>query len=236
MGSEVTRKLNKVYSKVDSSVMGDKNSPITPPESFGLYAILTDPVVGYEACARAVVFEGVRYLQLRMKGADRAEVLRTARTIREITRGTHTRFIVNDDPLIAMEVDADGVHLGQSDMSLLEARALWDKPGKIFGLSTHNEAQEINARDLQPDYIGVGPVFPTPTKVIPDPDLGLELMGRIIRKSPLPAVAIGGINEENLPDVLVRGVVNFASVRPIMSSTDPRGVIRSLMDIWKASL
>ena len=236
MENEGTRKLNEVYSKDDSSVMGDKNSPITMPESFGLYAILTDPVVGYEACARAVVAEGIRYLQLRMKGAPRYEVLRTAQIIREITRGTSTRFIVNDDLLIAMEVDADGVHLGQSDMPINEARALWDTPGKIFGLSTHNEAQEFKARDLNPDYIGVGPVFPTPTKAIPDPDLGLELMGKIIRKSPLPAVAIGGMNEENLPEILARGAVNFSAVRPIMQSPDPRSVIRRLMEIWKTAL
>jgi thiamine-phosphate pyrophosphorylase len=202
-------------------------------KAFGLYAILTDPVVGYEACARAVVSEGIRYLQLRMKGATRSEVLRTARTIREITCGTSTRFIVNDDPLIAIEVDADGVHLGQSDMPINEARALWDTPGKIFGLSTHNEDQELRARDLNPDYIGVGPVFPTPTKANPDPDLGLELMGRIIRQSPLPAVAIGGINAKNLPEILVRGAVNFSAVCPIMQSPNPRSVIRSLMEIWR---
>ena len=205
-------------------------------EIFGLYVILTDPVVGYEACARAAVAEGISYLQLRMKDDDRSEVLRIAGLIREITRGTSTRFIVNDDPLIAMEVDADGVHLGQSDMPINEARALWDTPGKLFGLSTHNEDQELKARDLKPNYIGVGPVFPTPTKAIPDPDLGLELMGRIIRQSPLPAVAIGGINAKNLPEVLARGAVNFSSVRPIMKSPDPHSVIRRLMEIWRISL
>jgi len=202
-------------------------------EIFGLYAILTDPVVGYEACARAVVAEGIRYLQLRMKGIPRSEVIETARVIREITRGTSTRFIVNDDPLVAMEVDADGVHLGQGDMPINEAKALWNIPGKIFGLSTHNEAQELKARDLNPDYIGVGPVFPTPTKSIPDPDLGLELMGKIIRKSPLPAVAIGGVNEENLPEILALGVVNFSAVRAVMNSRNPRHAIARLMDIWR---
>ena len=121
-------------------------------ESFGLYVILTDPIAGYEACARAAVSEGIRYLQLRMKGENRSEVLRTARIIREITRNTSTRFIVNDDPLIAMEVDADGVHLGQSDMPLNEARELWNMPGKIFGLSTHNEEQELREKWNEGDY------------------------------------------------------------------------------------
>jgi thiamine-phosphate pyrophosphorylase len=204
-------------------------------ESFGLYVILTDPVTGYEACARAAVAEGISYLQLRMKDDDRSEVLRTAGLIRAITRGTSTRFIVNDDPRIAMEVDADGVHLGQSDMPLKKARELWNIPGKIFGLSTHNEAQELQARGLAPDYIGVGPVFPTPTKAIADPDLGLERMGKIIRESPLTAVAIGGIDEGNLAEVLALRAVNFSSVRPIMKSPDPRSVIRRLMEIWKTA-
>lgn len=202
-------------------------------EVFGLYAILTDPVVGYEACARAVVSEGIQYLQLRMKGVVRAEVLRTARAIREITRGTSTRFIVNDDPLIAIEVDADGVHLGQSDMPINEARALWDTPGKIFGLSTHNEEQALAARALKPDYIGLGPVFPTPTKARPGPVLGLERMGRIIQESIFPAVAIGGINQDNLRQVLAHGAVNFAAVRPVTQATDPHGAIARLMDIWR---
>lgn len=195
--------------------------------------ILTDPVAGYETCTRAAVSEGIRYLQLRMKGAPRSEVLRTARALREITLGTHTRFIVNDDPSIAIEVDADGVHLGQADMPINEAKALWNTHGKIFGLSTHNEAQELKARDLNPDYIGVGPVFPTPTKAIPDPDLGLKRMGSIIRRSPLTAVAIGGINKDNLGEVLRQGVGNFSAVRAVMNSPNPRHAIARLMDIWR---
>ena len=215
--------------------IGNSNLPINMSEIFGLYMILTDPIAGYETCARAAVSEGIRYLQLRMKGESPPEVLRTAGIIREITSGTPTRFIVNDDPRIAMEVDADGVHLGQSDMPLKKARELWNIPGKIFGLSTHNEAQELQSRGLAPDYIGVGPVFPTPTKAIADPDLGLERMGKIIRESPLTSVAIGGIDEENLPEVLALGAVNFSSVRPIMKSPDPRSVIRRLMEIWKTA-
>jgi len=120
-------------------------------------------------------------------------------------------------------------------MPLEEARSLWDIPGKIFGLSTHNEEQEEAARELQPDYIGVGPVFPTPTKTRPDPVLGLERMERIIRESPLTAVAIGGINEKNLREVLARGAVNFAAVRPVTQSPEPRRVIQRLAEIWRRS-
>lgn len=210
-----------------------KSDYLATPKVFGLYVILTDPLAGYTACAQAAVDEKIRYLQLRMKNAGRSEIIRTAKIIRQITRGTSTRFIINDDPYIAMEIDADGVHLGQEDMSLDLARSLWDIPGKIFGLSTHNKSEELMARRAQPHYIGVGPVFPTPTKSVPDPVLGLELMGKIIRETPLPAVAIGGINEGNLPEVLAAGAVNFAVVRPIMQSKNPRSEIRRLMKIWK---
>ncbi len=201
--------------------------------AFGLYVILTDPAAGYEACSEAAVAEGIRYLQLRLKGALRREIVETALRIRGVTAGTDTFLIINDDPAIAAEVGADGVHLGQGDTPLPEARKLWKKLGKIFGLSTHNEEQARAALALSPDYIGVGPVFPTPTKKVPDPILGPERMGSIIRETPLTAVAVGGINAENLGRVLDHGAVNFAAVRPIMRSADPRREIRRLMDIWR---
>lgn len=201
-------------------------------EHFGLYVVLTDPVAGYEACAEAAVKTGVRYVQLRMKKRPRQEVLETARRLARITSGSATRFIVNDDVDIAAEADADGVHLGQDDMSLGEARLRWPASGKIFGLSTHNEGQERHARESAPDYIGVGPVFPTPTKENPDPTIGLELMGRIVCASPLTTVAIGGINRQNLLDVLRHGAVNYCVLRAVNLDPDPEPAIRALQEIW----
>lgn len=202
------------------------------PDAFGLYLILTDPVAGYEDCARAAVSQGVRYLQLRMKKRPEAEVLKTALALRKITAGTGTLFIVNDYLNVAMESDADGVHLGQEDMGIDEARSIWKAAGKIFGLSTHNGDQEKAARLVEPDYIGVGPVFPTPTKENPDPVVGLDRMGAIIRSSPLTAVAIGGIDAENLPEVLSHGAQNFAVVRAVNKAADPEKAIALLMDIF----
>ncbi len=204
------------------------------PEAFGLYLVLTDPVAGYEACAEAAVVAGVRYLQLRMKKRPRQEVLEMARRLRGVTAGTETRFIVNDDVEIAAAADADGVHLGQEDMSLTEARRRWPVPGKIFGLSTHNEDQERRARELAPDYVGVGPVFPTPTKERPDPTLGLEHMGRIVRESPLTTVPIGGITLANLPEILRQGAVNYCVLRAVNLDPAPGRVIRALQEIWRA--
>ncbi len=203
------------------------------PEIFGLYLVLTDPVAGYEACAEAAVEEGVRYLQLRMKKRSHGEVLEMARRLRSITAGSGTRFIVNDDVDIAAEAGADGVHLGQDDMAIAEARERWPESGKIFGLSTHNEEQELHAREVAPDYIGVGPVFATPTKEKPDPALGPERMGRIVRNSPLTTVAIGGVNTDNLAEVLRQGAVNYCVVRAVNQHLDPRAVIHSLQEVWR---
>lgn len=201
-------------------------------EAFGLYLVLTNPVAGYAACARAAVDCGVRYLQLRMKNDPRETVLETARRLREATRGTTTRFIVNDDLAIAMACDADGIHLGQGDLSLEAARAAWNAPGKIFGLSTHTLAQAQAAAEPAPDYIGIGPVFATPTKPDADPALGPAEVGRIARHIPLTSVAIGGIDAANLPGLLAAGVENFCVVRAVNAAPDPAAAIRRLQEIW----
>lgn len=202
-------------------------------EIYGLYLVMTNPVVGYAACAQAAVNCGLRYVQLRMKNAPREEIVSNAWKIREVTRGTGTRFIVNDDVTIAKEVDADGVHLGQGDMPIAEARRIWDAAGKIFGLSTHSEAQAEAAIAQTPDYIGIGPVFPTPTKAIADPALGIERAGAIARATPLPHVVLGGLDETNLAEVLKAGAVNYCAVRAIMQSPEPEKVISRLQQIWR---
>jgi len=205
-------------------------------DAFGLYLVMTDPVVGYEACADAAVRCGVRYLQLRMKGAPRDAVLETALRVRDVTLGSDTLFIVNDDVTIARDVDADGVHLGQRDLPLAEARRMWPAPGKRFGLSTHNEQEALIASRLSPDYIGVGPVFATPTKAVPDPVLGPDRMGTILRSVPVPAVALGGIDNGNLAEVLRHGARNFCVVRAVNKRPDPETAIRELQGIWRREM
>ena len=198
--------------------------------------VMTNPVVGYEECAKAGVACGVPFIQLRMKNAPREEIVSEAWKVREVTRGTGSLFIVNDDVTIAKEVNADGVHLGQSDMPLAEARKIWTTPGKIFGLSTHSEEQAKAAIDHTPDYIGIGPVFPTPTKAIADPALGIERAGAIANATPLPHVVLGGLNETNLADVLRAGAMNYCAVRAIMQSPEPIIEIRKLQKIWSDTI
>lgn len=202
-------------------------------EDFGFYLVMTNPVVGYERCCEAAVRTGVRMVQLRMKDAPRAEIVAVARQLRQITRGTDTNFIVNDDPSIAAEVEADGVHVGQDDMSVEDVRRRY--PGlKIVGLSTHNPAQALASRAVKPDYIGVGPVFATPTKKIPDPTLGVATAAQMIASVPYPAVAIGGLDFDTLPQVLAAGARNFAVVRAVCGSPDPESAIRRIQQLAAA--
>jgi thiamine-phosphate pyrophosphorylase len=167
-------------------------------------------------------------IQLRMKRASREEIIREAREVRRITAGTGTLFIVNDAPDIASEVEADGVHVGQDDLSPAEIRKRYPEL-RTIGLSTHN-LEQVRASASEPiDYIGVGPVYATPTKDIPDPTLGLAAMGAMIKAAAHPAVAIGGIDLERLPSVIAAGARNFAVVRAVCQSPDPYGEIRKFM-------
>ena len=102
---------------------------------------------------------------------------------------------------------------------------------KIVGLSTHSLAQARTAVPQEPDYVGVGPVYATPTKDIPDPTLGLATMGEMIAAVPFPAVAIGGIDAARLPDVIAAGARNFAVVRAVCQSADPYAAIRHLQEL-----
>ena len=193
-------------------------------KDFGLYLVMTNPIVGYEACTEAAVKAGVRMLQLRMKHVAREELVAVAKRLRALTAGTQTCFIVNDDPSIAAEVGADGVHVGQDDMPVEAVRRAYPEL-KIVGLSTHNLAQAKCAAEAEglarPDYVGVGPVYATPTKEIPDPTLGPDRAGEMIRAVPFPAVAIGGVNGETLPAVCATGARNFAVVRPVCQAQNP---------------
>lgn len=199
-------------------------------EDFGFYLVMTNPKVGYVECARAAVKAGVKIVQLRMKHCPREEIVAMAREVRAVTAGTNTLFIVNDDPSIAAEVGADGVHVGQDDMTVAEVRAKYPSL-RIVGLSTHNPDQARAAIAQKPDYIGCGPVWATPTKDIPDPTLGVETAVAMAKSVPFPAVCIGGIDPGRLPELIRAGAVNYAVVRAVCASDDPYAAIRRLDEI-----
>ncbi|MBW2703064.1 MAG: thiamine phosphate synthase [Deltaproteobacteria bacterium] len=202
-------------------------------DAFGFYGILTEPRVGHERLAAIMVEQGVAFVQLRMKNASYEEVLDMARRLRPIIRGD-SRFIINDDPRLAVEVGADGLHLGQDDMPYLEARSLLG-PDVIIGLSTHSPAQTRAACALDPDYIGVGPVYATPTKRIADPVIGLQGLKEMLAESTVPTVAIGGIDHVRAPEVLAAGANNLCAVRCINQAEDPARALERILQLIQDS-
>lgn len=201
---------------------------------FGMYLVMTNPAVGYVRCCEAAVRAGVKMVQLRMKDAPRADVIAVARELRKITLGTATRLIVNDDPAAAAESEADGVHVGQTDMPVAEVRRLYPSLG-IVGKSTHSLAQAIAAQEESPDYIGVGPVWATPTKKIPDPTLGVANAAEMMRVSRCPAVAIGGVVDgAHVAELAAVGFANFAVVRAVCAAADPYAAIVGLQAAFAA--
>lgn len=201
-------------------------------KQFGFYAILTDPVRGYEYCTKVFVDYEIAFIQLRMKDKPEDLILETARAMRKITLGTKTKLIINDNPSIAKGVEADGVHVGQNDMPYNEARNIVGKEA-IIGLSTHSMKQMRDACRLKPDYVGVGPVYATPTKKKPDPVIGIDGMKEMLAQANVPAVAIGGITVQNLPLILEAGAKNFCMVRPITTAQEPEKVLKEILKISK---
>jgi len=201
------------------------------PLEFGFYAILTNPLRGYVYLTELLVANRIAFVQLRMKDVPPETVEATAQAMRKVTAGTATRFIINDDPLMAKKVGADGAHIGQLDMPYGEARALLGDSA-IIGLSTHSPEQTIAAQALSPDYIGIGPVFPTPTKKNPDPVIGISGMKQMLSVSEVPAVAIGGISLETLPEVLAGGARNFCMVRPLNQAPNPEKVLKEIVKAY----
>jgi thiamine-phosphate pyrophosphorylase len=202
------------------------------PVEFGFYAILTDPLRGYEYLTELLVEHRIAFVQLRMKESPLEAIEAAARAMRTITSGSSTRLIVNDFPALAKKVGADGVHLGQSDMRYPEARDIVGQ-NAIIGISTHSSLQTIAACSLRPDYIGVGPVFPTPTKKNPDPVIGIPTMKEMLSLSTAPAVAIGGISLKTLPAVLEAGARNFCMVRPINQASNPEKVLKEILKVYR---
>ncbi|MFH0793591.1 MAG: thiamine phosphate synthase [bacterium] len=202
------------------------------PHDWGLYVIadadLASPA-SYPEIARQVFQGGARVLQLRDKKTPFEELVKTGRLLRALADEYGAALIVNDNPYLAREIDADGVHLGQEDTPVEIAREIVG-PEKLIGLSTHNAFQAIQAQSLEVDYIGLGPIYATKTKKQPHPPLGGKVVRWAARDLRVPFVCIGGINLQNLEPLLEAGAMNFAVISAIMSSGDIEGSTRSLVE------
>ena len=199
-----------------------------------LYAILD---LGYVAKPDRVattlklIAGGADVLQLRAKGRDIGEIRDVAKEIFPICRATGVPFIINDYPELSAELDADGVHIGQDDGPLAAAREMIGS-GKIIGRSTHSLAQARAALDEGFDYIGFGPLFPTPTK-LGRPGIGLADISVMQSDvgSKIPAFCIGGIKRANLPEVIAAGARRVVIVSDLLTADDVESATREARKI-----
>lgn len=186
---------------------------------------------------REAIAGGVGIVQLREKHLPDEELVAVANAARALCERLGALLIVNDRPLVAAEVGADGVHVGQDDMPVAEVRELVG-PDMLIGLSTHAPA-EIDAVDArQVDYIGVGPIHETPTKP-GRPAVGLELVRYAAAHAPVPFFAIGGLQAGNLPAVLDAGATRACVLRAISDAEQPESAareLRELIDVYPLDL
>jgi thiamine-phosphate pyrophosphorylase len=179
-----------------------------------------------EAFLRAALASGVDILQLRDKEAGDEQVLEAARVFRRVADEHGALFVLNDRPDLAVAAGADGVHVGQDDTPVSEARAVVGAD-RIVGLSTHSPDQIAAARGV--DYIAVGPVYATPTKP-GRPAVGLELIRHAAVHAPHPWFAIGGIDGRTVGAVAAAGARRAVVVRAITEADDPRAAARVLRE------
>lgn len=184
--------------------------------------------------AGALFDAGIRTVQLRDKHATGRELVETARALLGRAHAAGARLIVNDRLDVALAAGADGVHLGQDDLPVSEARrvvaqALGEGAPFVIGLSTHDESQVAEACTLEVDYIGFGPVFETRTKADALPRRGTALLKRAVELAgALPVVAIGGVSFERLTAVLEAGAAMAAVISDVQAAADPVARARAI--------
>ena len=197
----------------------------------GLYAILDDglrPGLDLFATAQAVLEGGARVLQLRLKHLADRPALALARRVVAAARAHGARVLINDRVDLALLSGAAGVHLGDEDLPLAEARRLLG-PRALLGATTRCLEQIQQAAEQGADHVGLGPVFLTRTKSIPHALLGVEGLARIARQSPLPIVAIAGIRLENIAAVASAGAHCAAVAGALLEADDARAAARALV-------
>ena len=188
-----------------------------------LYLVCDEQGDGFLA---TVLGAGVDIVQLRMKDAGDDAIVAAGQRFARSAATHRALFILNDRPDLVAATGADGVHVGQDDVAVSEARAIVG-PDRLIGLSTHSPAQVDAAADLDVDYIGVGPVHATPTKP-GRAAVGLGLVGYAAEHASVPFFAIGGISPENIAAVRSAGAKRIAVVRALTDASDPARAARQL--------
>ncbi|MGI9886630.1 thiamine phosphate synthase [Vibrio chagasii] len=173
---------------------------------------------------------GVTMVQVREKHGDVRAFIERAKAVKSVLVGTGVPLIINDRVDVALAVDADGLHLGQSDMPAALARKLIGSD-KILGLSIETEQQLQEADDLPIDYIGLSALFETQTKINLKKYWGYEGIKLALETTKLPIVGIGGINESNIPQLVETGIHGLALVSAICHAEDPKKATQDLLNL-----
>ena len=198
----------------------------------GLYVIL-DPAARPDRSLLDVLAAaakgGARIFQYRNKQASMKEAYREALPLKRRAAELGATFIVNDRCDLAVAVDADGVHLGQDDLPVTEARRLMG-PSKLIGLSTHNLQQVEEADRLKPDYLGFGPIFKPASKHDHDPVVGIEGLRTIRSLTTLPVFAIGGIQLDQARSVMEAGADGLAVISAVMNAPDVEKAVTAFIE------
>ena len=181
---------------------------------------------------KAGVAGGVTCVQLREKNCSTRQFIKEALSVKQYLKENKIPLIINDRVDVAQAVGADGVHLGQTDMPLKMAKDIL-KNSMIIGISAESLEDAIRAEKDGADYIGISPIFATPTKTDTALPLGLEGLKKISRTVKIPKVAIGGLNCENAGEVILNGADGIAVVSAIVSADDPRKAAEKLSAIVK---
>lgn len=198
-----------------------------------LYLVL-DPVLcggiaGMVQTTQVAVANGVTAVQLRSEQAyDRRDWYQAALALKEVLADTTVPLLINDQVDVAMAVQADGVHVGQSDLPVDVVRKLIGTE-KLIGLSVSNASQMQSVPWEQVDYLGIGPIYPTNSKGDAAPVLGVEQLQKLVQSKQCPAVAIGGINRSNITQVMQTGVDGVAVISAICAQPDVGAATQQLL-------
>jgi thiamine-phosphate pyrophosphorylase len=209
--STATLRLPKLYAILDAESSGSRQELL----GFG----------------KALVAAGVTLVQYRDKNGNTRAILGAGRDLKR-TLGPKARLIMNDRTDLCLAAGFDGVHLGQDDLAAVGARRVVGKD-KLIGCSTHNVEQAIAAEATDADYVAIGPIFGTRSKVKPDPVVGIAGLEEVRRHVNKPLVAIGGITRENCAEVMAAGADSVAVISDLIDSSGKDSVAKRVEDFFR---